>query len=245
MENPTRLGPFAARGSDGLPSLSPQRAIVLEALQRGDTAITAAALADELGLHVNTVREHLDALVERGLAARERGPVAGRGRPAWTYSPAAQHEPDPRVREYAGLAIALAGHIERTSADPVEDALAAGRAWGLEVAAGQPKPGSAVAARRRVVDLLDRMGFQPEADERALRLSLHRCPLLDAATRSPGVICSVHLGMARGVLEALGADTLHTRLDPFAEPGACRLVLAGARSAPGSARPPESRTNGR
>src|SRR5664280_1532615 len=61
------------------------------------------------------VREHLDALVERGLATRVVLPAVGRGRPAGSYAPATSRpEPDPRVRDYAGLATALAGQIART-----------------------------------------------------------------------------------------------------------------------------------
>lgn len=239
------MGPVPARGGEGLRSLSQQRAIVLEALQRQDDAVTAAGLADELGLHVNTAREHLDALVERGLVERLRGPVAGRGRPAWTYSAAGQHEPDPRVREYVGLTIALAGHIHRTSSDPVAEGLDAGHAWGQALVAGEPLPRSAIAARRRVVDLLDLMGFHPKADGRVRQVALRRCPLLDAAIRNPQVVCSVHLGMARGALEALGADPSPTRLRPFAEPGACRLTLAGSSAAPAVPAVPDSPARGR
>jgi hypothetical protein len=42
------------------------------------------------------------------------------------------------------------------------------------------------------------------------------------------VICGVHLGLARGALEELGNDpdqTERTTLQPFSEPGACRLEL--------------------
>lgn len=224
------MGPAPARGGEGLPSLSQQRAMLLEALQRRDSVATVAGLAADLGLHTNTVREHLDALVERGLAVRERGRATGRGRPAWTYACASQHEPDVRVREYAGLTTALAGHIARTSSDPVTDALAAGQAWGRDLVDGQPS-GSSTSARRRLVALLEQMGFDPRADRQARRVSLRRCPLLDAAVRNPQVICSVHLGMARGALEALGADPTRTRLHPFAEPGACHLTLLAGRSA--------------
>jgi predicted ArsR family transcriptional regulator len=59
-------------------------------------------------------------------------------------------------------------------------------------------------------------------------VKLCRCPLLEAAHEHPEVVCGVHLGVVRGALEVLGADpdqTEHTTLQPFSEPGACRLDL--------------------
>jgi predicted ArsR family transcriptional regulator len=220
------LGPAPVRATPAPSALSGQRAAVLEHLQRSDAPVTVSTLAARLTLHPNTVREHLDALVELGHAARERGPAVGRGRPAWRYSavPGAA-EPDPRVRDYAGLATALAAHIARTSADPVGDALAAGRQWGRELTAGAPAAGTPAAARRRVVELMAALGFDPAADGRATSVALRRCPLLDAATRHPEIVCSVHLGLVRGALEHLGGDPSRTALLPFAEPGACRLHL--------------------
>ena len=135
---------------------------------------------------------------------------------------------------HAGLATALAGHIARTSQNPQADALDAGQTWAAELlAADAPKtPGrrsarpSAIAARRRVVALLDGLGFDPVADTSTRIVALRRCPLLDAARRHPDVVCGVHLGIVKGALEVMGADARHASLEPFAEPGACRLTLA-------------------
>jgi predicted ArsR family transcriptional regulator len=69
------------------------------------------------------------------------------------------------------------------------------------------------------------VGFCPEADERATTARLTRCPLLETAKEYPDVVCGVHLGIVRGALEEYGADDTHTDLEPFSEPGACRLEL--------------------
>lgn len=214
--------------------LSTQRARALEWLQHRADAVTVADAASGLGMHPNTVREHLEALVGRGLAIRERAPATGRGRPAWRYRAADdRQEPDPRVRDYAGLATALASHIARTSSDPAADALAAGEEWGRSLATGtrgdRPTPAG---ARHRVLEILGELGFDPtpsgEAAARATTVDLRRCPLLDTARRYPGVVCSVHLGIVRGALEELGGEPENAALLPFAEPGACRLHLAAA-----------------
>ncbi|MDP2774020.1 MAG: hypothetical protein Q8O61_10740, partial [Nocardioides sp.] len=91
-------------------------------------------------------------------------------------------------------------------------------------------------ARAEVVTLLDDLGFAPEvATDRPADVRLTRCPLLEAAHRHPDVVCAVHLGIVRGALSALGADAEGTRLLPFAEPGACRLVVPPVRPAVESA----------
>jgi predicted ArsR family transcriptional regulator len=207
--------------------LSAPRARILEQLQSSSGGTKIEVLATRLGLHANTVREHLDALLERGLATRELAPAVGRGRPAWSYAAAAgQPEPDPRVRDYVGLASALAGQIARTSADPEADALSAGEEWGRTLSAGLTA-NTAVQARRSVVDLLSELGFDPESDSHARSVRLRRCPLLDAARAHPEIICPVHLGIVRGALTALGANPKGAALVPFADPGACRLNLTG------------------
>jgi len=87
--------------------------------------------------------------------------------------------------------------------------------------------------RREVVALLDRLGFAPSPDARVSVVKLRRCPLLEAAHKNPEVVCGVHLGVVRGALDELGADpeqTELTALEPFSEPGACRLDLLPRRA---------------
>lgn len=230
---PLPLGPVPARSGHLGTALSAQRAAVLEQLQQRAAAATVADLATDLGLHTNTAREHLDALVGQGLAVRERAVSSGRGRPAWLYTAATDTvEPDVRVRDYAGLAAALAGHLERTSVDPGADALEAGRLWGRELAGAEGVARTtALVGRRRTVDLLGGLGFDPRVDARATTAALRRCPLLDAARQYPQVVCNVHLGIVRGAYEIYGGDPRRTALLPFSEPGACRLHLLTAREA--------------
>ena len=120
------------------------------------------------------------------------------------------------------------------SASGPRNASAPRSASGRRNASG-PRSASAssdVMARREVIDLLKELGFAPSADTRARVVKLHRCPLLEAAHQHPEVVCGVHLGIVRGALEELGNDperTENTALQPFSEPGACRLDLLPAR----------------
>ena len=226
-------------------ALSAARASILERLAAAGRGRRVADIAAETGLHQNTIREHLDALADVGLADRSRSAATGRGRPAWVYTARPSMPLDGRVREYAGLAAALAGQIANGSADPRAEGLAAGERWGLELTRAAPAgatapPGPAgstqrqAQARHRVVAMLAELGFAPEPSapepsapepgaEATVRLT--RCPLLEVAHRYREVVCAVHLGMARGLLLGCGGDAEHAVLRPFATPGACLLDL--------------------
>ncbi|MFF3066090.1 helix-turn-helix transcriptional regulator [Oerskovia sp. NPDC057915] len=274
-------GPPPTRRAVRPARLSRARLAVLDVLAAQPEPCSVASVATALDQHTNTVREHLEGLVEAGLATSEHAPAHGRGRPARLYSPATESPTTAGAVEYAGLASALAAQIARSSADPVGDALAAGRAWGADLVGGHddpsgvrghaphgegadgaarhpsttppggkggadgageadggvPSPDVASAARHEVVALLDRLGFAPVADDDAASVALTRCPLLEAAYRNPEVVCSVHLGLAQGALERLGAPREGTSLLPFAEPGACRLHLRAERGTPAGRRP--------
>lgn len=208
--------------------MSPSRARVLDLVAAQPEPTTLAALVSATGLHANTVREHLEALHRDGLVRRSQGPRNGRGRPAWRYEATGAAA---GTSEYAGLAAALAAAVERTSSDPAADGRVAGNLWGRELARshGRPASTSALAARREVVALLDEVGFEPKADATATTVRLTRCPLLEAAHRSPEVVCSVHLGLVSGALEEYGTDPEGSDLVPFAEPGACLLHLAARK----------------
>jgi len=203
--------------------LSPSRAAILEQLRDQPEPLTQAALVAVTGLHPNTVREHLEGLIRRGLVRRSPAEPSGRGRPAWLY----EVTTEPSDNGYAGLAAALAATIARTSATPGEDATAAGEAWGHDLVRNRAATsGSAEESRELVVAMLGDLGFAPESDPEApADVRLTRCPLLEAAHRHPEVVCGVHLGIVRGALEEYGADPAGTDLVPFAEPGACRLIV--------------------
>lgn len=224
------LGPRPARRAPR-PALSHSRAALLDRLQGQPEPTTLVALIAATGLHANTLREHLAALVEHGLVRRHSAEPHGRGRPAWLYEATKDDDRDGRS-EYAGLAATLASAIHRNSTTPRDDAILAGTEWGRRLAR-ESGAGAAVdvtAARRQVVWLLGELGFAPEPDEAQSVVRLTHCPLLEAANEHPDVVCGVHLGIVRGALEEYGADPTGTDLLPFAEPGACRLDLV-ARTA--------------
>jgi predicted ArsR family transcriptional regulator len=230
-----RLGPRPASRRDAAPRLSASRAELLERLHSLAEPISLAGLTAATGLHSNTVREHLDALVHQGLVRRYRAAPRGRGRPAWLYE-AVDVEPTAGSTDYAGLATTLAAAIHRSSSSPRADAVAAGMDWGRDLARdrgsrdrGSRPGGSDSEPRRRVVALLADLGFAPEAEDERSDVLLTRCPLLEAASRHTDVVCGVHLGIVRGALAEFGAGSIGSDLVPFAEPGACVLRLSPGR----------------
>ena len=221
-------GPRPARQAPGS-RLSRPRARLLEVLQAQAEPTSLAALVSITGTHANTVREHLEGLRGAGLVRRSAAPASGRGRPGWLYEATELSHDDPRP-EYAGLAIALASVVVRTSPAPVEAAREAGCQWGRELARSARADSAAAkprSSRQAVTDLFDQMGFAAEPGRSARVVRLTRCPLLQAAHQAPEIVCSVHQGIAEGALEEFGAASDGVQLLPFAEPGACVLRLQG------------------
>ncbi len=137
------------------------RSRILQVLGRSAQPMAIRDLAEALNLHPNTVRQHLDQLVEVGLVTSAAASPTGRGRPAYLYAATpGSDELDPEA--YKKLARVLAEQLTRSS-DGTLMALAAGEQWGrgLVREAGAPDP--EVSAIERLVQLLDRAGFAPDA----------------------------------------------------------------------------------
>lgn len=244
----TRPGqlPLGPRRAQPVPQrLSGARMTVLRTLAAAEDSVTVTVLAKQLSQHPNTVREHLDALLEEGRVERTRSTPKGRGRPSWRYR--AMESMDPSDfdnaaggdlapgQEYASLAVALIDQVANESDDPAELSKRAGERWGHGLAQqhidGTPDAAATRSQVRReaidaTIETLDNMRFSPEKSAENGTYRLTTCPLLDAARRNPEVVCQVHLGVIRGILEELGTDPDITTLEAFAEPGACLLKFS-------------------
>ncbi|HLS46135.1 MAG TPA: helix-turn-helix domain-containing protein [Ornithinicoccus sp.] len=232
MNKPHPLGPTPWRPSKETDE--PPAGRVLAALAEHVHPVTTAELVSQLGLHPNTVRSHLQELVDVGMVARETVPPAGRGRPAHRYritdeGRAVPTVSDPAFAEYRGLTTAFASYLAARSAEPSAEARQIGRAWGAQLAESDPTSRPGDTATRRVTRLLSKLGFSPvPGPSPADGLALRTCPLLELATEMPEVICQVHRGLVEGALVSYGADRTTVDLRAFSEPGACRLYLGEA-----------------
>lgn len=240
MNKSTRLGPEPWRASDETDQSPAER--VLAALAEQVGPVTTNDLVDVVGLHANTVRAHLQELTAAGLVTMETLPPAGRGRPAHQYSITDQGRAVPRVNdpafaEYRGLTTAFATHLAARSDDPSDEARDIGRAWGRhlateEQATTEEETGGADPTSL-VIRLLARLGFTPVPPAAATPdegIALRTCPLLELAEEMPEVICQVHQGLVEGALEQYGSGATGVDLQPFVEPGACRLHLRDGSS---------------
>ena len=202
--------PNTRRALDGV-----SRIALLDTLRRSRQPMTVKQLADEVGLHSNTVRFHLSRLTREGIVKEESAGPNGRGRPKLVYSAVPEKEEAP-FNGYQLLAEILAGQLAATSPSPAQEALAAGQEWGRHLT---ERPGpfasiSADTALERLVVLLDDLGFAPETGEDGAPLRLHSCPFRTVADQRPDVACSVHLGLMRGALTEMGAPVEATALEP-------------------------------
>ncbi len=217
--------------------LGRSRADVLDMLRAADGPLGVREVAQRMGLHPNTARFHLEALVEAGLAVRETEDRETPGRPRIGYRSVADG-PGGR-RRYRLLAEMLTSMIAGTMPEPGRAAEQAGREWGAYLAE-QPPPyqqPNAAEAVAQLTRIMEDLGFapqtEPSADAGQYRLCLRQCPFREVAERHRDVICSLHLGLMRGALHQMRAPVTADRLDPFVDPGLCVAWLT-ASAGPGA-----------
>ncbi|KMS92544.1 helix-turn-helix transcriptional regulator [Streptomyces sp. NRRL WC-3725] len=222
---------------------SPRRREVLDVLRTAPAPLGVAEAAERMGLHPNTVRFHLDALVADGLVERRTVAPTGPGRPRTVHTVRPGMDRGGH-RDYRLLARMLLSRW--AAADPAEaraEAKETGRAWGRFLVDPLPpyEPATSERSVAALLDLLDGLGFapQPEGEGAANaesgrtpeRIRLRHCPFLELAEEQGGLVCPLHLGLMQGALAELGASLTATALEPFAEPDSCVAHLAG--TAPG------------
>ena len=187
-------------------------------------------LAERLGLHPNGVRIHLERLREARLVDRERHrQPRGRPRDVWMIAPGARPGGEaPSGYEQLSPWLARTLSSSRTSARAIE---ATGRQIGRELAPPSDRP-----AEERMYAVLASLGFHPHRESRppagGFTYRLCNCPYRDAVRESPEVVCALHRGMTRGLLDVISPDT---RLAGFVpsdpDEAGCRIELAGGLAA--------------
>ena len=219
---------------------SPVRRRLVDALAHADggsptPGLTAAELGVQVGLHVTTVRFHLDQLVAAGIvesAVRREG-GAGRPRKAYSLAPGSLDDVDARaevdhLRLLSGLlAQTLTEGVSGRAMTPAE----AGRRWALEHvpaledARPADTPGRWLGKLAQMIDVLHEWGYTPELKTsdggRAAEVKLEHCPFLDLARANPAVVCGIHRGLIAGSLAQLGESSTRVSLEPFVDDTTC------------------------
>ncbi len=184
-------------------------------------------LAEQLGLHPNGVRTHLERLREAGLIVRSREHrPRGRPRDNWTIDPQAGSVGDP-PNTYANLSRWLVRTIASRKS-PLREAESTGREVGRELA---EQGGQAGSPEERMHRALATLGFRPaRAIDRDGKLgyTLENCPYREAVHENQPVVCALHRGLTRGLLDGISPDTELTAFVPRdPDTAGCLIQLDG------------------
>lgn len=198
-----------------------RRQDVLAVLRGAASTMTITEISDQLGVHPNTVRFHLDNLVADGRVERVEPDHRRPGRPPLMFRTVPGMDPGGQRRYQLLAEILTAGLANDRNASA--KALEAGRGWASRVARPTRKVRGAKASVDRLVDMLDELGFAPQRQvvEGRQQVALRHCPFLELAEGRSAVVCPIHLGLMQGALGAWDAPITVNRLDPFVEPGLC------------------------
>lgn len=211
------------------PAASGRRQAVLRLLKDAAGPITINDISAELGIHPNTVRFHLDALVRSGQVEQVEPERRTPGRPPQLFRVVPGMDPT-GPRHYQLLAGLLVQSLA-SDPEPGERAVEAGRAWGR----GQGATGGegSTDGVDQLVGLLDELGFAPEPSVNGghTQIGLRHCPFLELAQSGPQIVCLVHLGLMQGAMEAWASPLTVDRLESFVEPNLCVAHLASAGAA--------------
>jgi predicted ArsR family transcriptional regulator len=194
-------------------------------------AATTEELATRLGLHPNGVRNHLQRMAEAGVVLRRRAPrPRGRPRDEWALSPTAIPGGDPPLA-YTAIARWLARAIPATPAR-LREVEREGREIGRELA-----PEVVSSPRQAIRDSLTALGFQPEIASQAedgLSCRLRNCPYRESVRANQDVVCSLHRGLTRGLLDQVAPGATLARFVPHdPERAGCEIDIEGLAAAPG------------
>lgn len=185
----------------------PRRLQLLHAIQQ-TPGRSAGELAEQCGIPLNTVRDHVRVLEDEGLICSETLVLGKRGRPPVVFHP---------VHDTASSAVARAR---------VAGAISRGR---MLRAMSCETPHELEADVLRQVDVLyehlDDAGLNPVVDERALRFDLTPCQYHDLLVADQELVCGVHAQLVRDVLRHSDGPLEVKLLEPFVTSHTCRLFL--------------------
>jgi predicted ArsR family transcriptional regulator len=204
----------------------PTRARLFDVLQELKCETSTEELGEQLELHVNGVRRHMERLQEAGLVERHRR-RHGRGRPRDVWSVAANANPGgERPRAYADLARWLASAIPAASGR-LRQVERTGREIGRALA-----PADSEGSARAFEQILSALGFQPELDlgqGDAVCCRLGNCPYREAVRDNQPVVCTLHEGITVGLLEKMAPNATLSRFEPHdPERAGCLIEVMGA-----------------
>jgi predicted ArsR family transcriptional regulator len=158
------------------------------------------------------VRVHLERLKAAGLISRERAPQPrGRPRDSWSVAPDALPGGEP-PDAYRRLARWLAHSISNRPGR-LREVERAGRELGREL----PHDRAGSRAEEAMGRTLTALGFAPQRERGELGRVVYRlgnCPYREAVRENQQVVCTLHRGLTRGLLDELESSAQLTKFVP-------------------------------
>ncbi|MCE7882890.1 MAG: hypothetical protein DYH08_03335 [Actinobacteria bacterium ATB1] len=199
----------------------PTRHAIFRRIAGAQEGIGIAELTAAFGLNHNAIRQHVAKLVDAGLVSRARVRSGRKGRPRSVYTV------DPSVESRWGVTgpyerlSHLLAEVIRSGDDPVEVGHRAGRKY-------RPRSDchSSDCVVEGITEAMAREGFDPEVRPRmgGIDIVLRRCAFESTAEADPDTVCSLHLGIARGVAEGYeDVVAIEKLVDRNPQRGGCKL----------------------
>lgn len=226
------LGVFAVPPSeDAERQLPPRRALILETVRNAGDSVLPKEVANQLKLHVNTVREHLVALAEEGYLTRRSLQNGGRGRPSIAYVASPSTFVNPQYRVATTLINLFTEHLDRMSPIPETEARRMGEALGRDLAShfNYEQP-----IAKQVFRLAEKWGYEPRIHNRSDVLYLYSCPVQELRVDNVALIQQISRGVLNGILEECGLDPRDCHTSTYKKDHPCIVTLP-----PDSTNPPQ------
>lgn len=226
------LGVFAVPPSEDVErQLPPRRALILETVRNAGDSVLPKEVANQLKLHVNTVREHLVALAEEGYLTRRSLQNGGRGRPSIAYVASPSTFVNPQYRVATTLINLFTEHLDRMSPIPETEARRMGEALGRDLAShfNYEQP-----IAKQVFRLAEKWGYEPRIHNRSDVLYLYSCPVQELRVDNVALIQQISRGVLNGILEECGLDPRDCHTSTYKKDHPCIVTLP-----PDSTNPPQ------
>ncbi len=172
---------------------------------------TVADLVAATKLHANTVREHLQRLIDDGYVVSEIEHRTTRGRPRVLYSAADGGQASSPVQRRKVKEAAQRGDLMR------------------RVLPSELPPELTTEALHQVDALVENLvdaGFDPIVDESDLTIDLTPCAHAEVQSAHRQMLCSVHLGLMQGVIAQAGGPLTVDGMRSSCDPRDCIVQLS-------------------
>lgn len=169
-----------------------------------------AELAEEVGLHLNTAREHLWVLEDEGLVTSLTLTTGTRGRPPVVFHPVEDATENPAAQRRIAESAERGAILRRMSP---------------ELDHSEQLGAEATRQLDALYEHLDDIGLEPKLDESQLTIDLAPCRYGFAIETERSLVCSVHIRLLRQQLQQVPGPVRLKGVQPFVTPTQCKVTL--------------------